>query len=192
MIGLDETMSCDEAQDLLEPWLDGDLPAGEAARVRAHLDRCAACAAELELAALIQTELRSLPQHDCPPEVLQRVLDTGRGGRGEIVPFRPSTEGAAQGRKAPRRSFRIVLAAAMLAAIVGGSVFFIQQREPAAGSPSADEVAQATEEARFALAYVGKVTRRAGLGLRDDVLRRRLVDPTTRSVRGLGSLPTEQ
>jgi anti-sigma factor (TIGR02949 family) len=183
MIRADETMSCDEARELLEPWLDGDLPAGEAARVRAHLDHCAECTTELDLAALIQRELRSLPQHDCPPEVLQRVLDTGRG---EVVPFeapRRAHTGAAKG-------FRIAVAAALLAAIVGGLSFLIPERSPA--NPSPAEVAQATREARLALAYVGQVTRRAGLGLRDDVLRHRLIDPTTRSVRGLGAFPTEQ
>ena len=186
MIGPDETMSCDEARELLEPWLDGDLPAGQAARVRVHIDRCAGCAAELDLAARIQSELRSLPQHDCPPEVLQRVFNTGRGGRGEVVPFEPrrrARPGAAQG-------FRIAVAAALLAAIVGGVSFLIPERPPA--SPSPDEVAQATREARLALAYVGQVTRRAGLDLRDDVLRQRLIDPTTRSVRGLGAFPTEE
>ena len=190
MIRPDETMSCDEARELLEPWLDGDLPAGEAARVRAHVDRCAGCAAELDLAARIQRELRSLPQHDCPPEVLQRVLDTGRGGRGgrgEVVPFEPrrrARTGAVQG-------FRIAVAAALLAAIVGGLSFLIPERPPAS-HPSPAEVAQATREARLALAYVGRVTRRAGLDLRDEVLRQRLIDPTTRSVRGLGAFPTEQ
>lgn len=186
MIGPDETMSCDEARELLEPWLDGDLPARQAALVRAHVDRCAGCAAELDLATLIQRELRSLPQHDCPPEVLQRVLDTGREGRGQVVPFesrRRIRTGAAQG-------FRIAVAAALLAAIVGGVSFLIPDRSPVS-QPSPDEVAQATRDARLALAYVGQVTRRAGLDLRDDVLRERLIDPTTRSVRGLGAFPTQ-
>jgi len=184
MIGTDETMSCDEARELLEPWLDGDLPAGQAARVRTHVDRCAGCAAELDLAALIQRELRSLPQHDCPPEILQRVLETGGG---KVVPFEPRRRvrtGVAQG-------FRIAVAAALLAAIVGGLSFLIPERSPAS-QPSPAEVAQATREARLALAYVGQVTRRAGLDLRDDVLRQRLIDPTTRSVRGLGAFPTEE
>jgi len=183
MIGPDETMSCDETLELLEPWLDGDLPPGQAARVRTHVDRCADCAAELDLATLIQRELRALPQHDCPPEILQRVVETGRG---EVVPFEPRR----RGRTGAVQGFRIAVAAALLAAIVGGLSFLIPDRPPVS-QPSPDEVAQATREARLALAYVGQVTRRAGLGLRDDVLRQRLIDPTTRSVRGLGALPTE-
>ena len=173
MIRPDETTRCGEVMELLEPYLDGDLAEADAARVRAHLVRCPSCAAELDLAAAIQRELRSLPQEDCPPEVLERVL---RSGRGEVIPFRPRY-----------RPFRIALAAAMLVAVLGTSVFLVRQQQ-SGDQPSTEEVAQATREARFAVAYVGKVSRQAGLGLRDEVFVRRLVAPTTRSVRELGSL----
>src|SRR5206468_7903883 len=103
-----DALSCAEALDLLEAYLDGDLPPGEADRVRRHLEACSACAAELSLAARIQGELRALPQPDCPPEVIERVR---RAGRGEVVPF-PSREGA------PR--WRIAAAAALVALAVGG------------------------------------------------------------------------
>jgi anti-sigma factor (TIGR02949 family) len=167
-----DALSCAEALDLLEPYLDGDLPPGEADRVRRHLEACPACAAELALAARIQSELRALPQPDCPPEVIERVR---RAGRGEVVPF-PFREGA------PR--WRIAAAAALIALAVGGGSLFVhlqhvqQQRE---------QVAEATREARLALAYFGKVTRKAGLDVRDEVLEKRLVNPVARSVsRSLG------
>ena len=162
-----DPLSCEEALDLLEPYLDGDLPPDEAGRVRRHLDGCPACAAELSLAARIQSELRALPQPDCPPEVIERVR---RAGRGEVVPF-PSRD------RAPR--WRIAAAAALVALGVGGGSLFVhiqhvrQQRE---------QVARATQEARLALAYFGKVTRRAGLDVRDEVLEKRLVAPVARSV----------
>ena len=165
----DHDLRCEEALEILEPYLDGDLPASEAARLRRHLEGCPDCASELELAGKIQRELRSLPQLDCPPEVLERVR---RAGRGEVVPF------------APRRfatGFRVAAAAAMLALAVGGGALFLHvQRQ--ADHPSPEEIAQATREARLALAYVGKVTRRAGLDVRDDVLVKRLVTPATESV----------
>ncbi|HEY4595496.1 MAG TPA: zf-HC2 domain-containing protein, partial [Thermoanaerobaculia bacterium] len=102
-----DALSCEEALDLLDPYLDGDLPPGEMDRVRRHLDGCPACAAELSLAARIQRELRALPQPDCPPEVIERVR---RAGRGAVVPF-PS------GERAPR--WRIAAAAALVALAVG-------------------------------------------------------------------------
>ena len=164
---LDHDPFCEETLGLLEPYLDGDLPAAESTRLREHLRRCGACAAELELAGRIQRELRSLPQLDCPPEVLEKVE---RAGRGEIVPF-------------PRRDrvgMRIAALAALLAMAVGGGALFL--RFERRDQPSPQEIAQATAEARYALAYIGKVTRRTRTNLREDVLGKRLVVPASRSV----------
>jgi anti-sigma factor (TIGR02949 family) len=169
MTGPDEPLSCEAALDLLEPFVDGDLDAAEEARLRAHLAGCASCAAERGLAERIQRELRALPQPECPPELLARVVQAGRG---EVVPF-PSP------LKTPRRTerLRIAAAAALVALAVGGGSLFVhlqhvqQQRE---------QVAQATREARLALAYFGKVTRRTSLDIRDEVLQKRLVIPVTR------------
>jgi anti-sigma factor RsiW len=171
---------CEVALEALEPYLDGDLPPAEAARLREHLECCPDCAAELELAARIQRELRSLPELDCPPEVLERVRRTGRG---EVVPFAPRRFAA---------GFRIAAAAAVLALAVGGGILFLHvQRQTE--RPTPQEIAQATREARFALAYLGKVTRRASLGVRDEVFEKRLVAPAVRSVsRSLGGPPAEQ
>jgi anti-sigma factor RsiW len=172
-----DDLSCEAALDLLEPYLDGDLPPGEADRLRGHLGSCAACAAELTLAGRIQRELRSLPQPDCPPEVLERVV---RAGRGEVVRF-PA------GR--PLR-LRIAAAAAVVALAVGGGSLFVhlqRQRD----RPSPEEVAQATREARLALAYLGRATRKAGFDVRDEVLQKRLVIPAARSVsRSLNEIPS--
>lgn len=172
-----DALPCAEALDLLEPYLDGDLPPGEADRVRRHLDGCPACAAELALAARIQSELRALPQPDCPPEVIERVR---RAGRGEVVPF-PSREGA------PR--WRIAAAAALVALAAGGGSLFVhfQHVQQQHVQRQQEQVAEATREARLALAYFGKVTRKAGLDVRDEVLEKRLVIPVARSVsRSLG------
>ncbi|HEX9942979.1 MAG TPA: zf-HC2 domain-containing protein [Thermoanaerobaculia bacterium] len=175
---LDHDLRCEEALEVLEPYLDGDLAPAEASRLRGHLERCPSCAAELDLAARIQSELRSLPQLDCPPEVLERVRQAGRG---EIVPFVP--------RQRATGLLRLAAAAAILTLALGGGALFLHvQRQP--DRPSPEEVAQATQEARFALAYIGKVTRRASLDLRDEVLEKRLIAPATRSVsRSLGGIP---
>lgn len=163
---------CEEALDLLEPYLDGDLPPGEMDRVRRHLEACPACAAELALAARIQSELRALPQPDCPPEVIERVR---RAGRGEVISF-PSRE------RAPR--WRTAAAAALVALAVGGGVLGVHLQRV---RQQQEQVAEATREARLALAYFGKVTRQAGLDVRDEVLEKRLVVPVARSVsRSLG------
>jgi len=172
----DHELPCEEALDFLEPYLDGDLPVAEASRLREHLERCPDCAAELALAARIQRELRSLPQLDCPPEVLEKVRETGRG---EVVPFRPRE----------RVGLRIAAVAAVLALAVGGAALFL--RFERRDRPSPQEIAQATAEARYALAYIGKVTRRTRMNLQEEVLQKRLVVPASRSVsRTLGETPS--
>lgn len=166
-----ESTHCDEVCELLEPYLDGDLPREEAERVRAHLAGCAACAAELALAEAVQRELRALPELDCPPEVLERIRAAGPP-EAQVVPFRRVWQ--------PSRAARIASIAAALALTVGGTAFLLQPEDPA--QPSAEEIARATEEARFALAYLGQVNRRAGLDLREDVFEKRLVAPVTENV----------
>lgn len=178
---------CDEASDLLEAYLDGDLPPAEEDRVRAHLAACPACAAELGLAAAIQKELRSLPQLDCPPEALTRIRAANAGEGGNVVAF-PA--------KPPARSDRRWLAAAGIAAALALAAAGTLQLLPSAGGrtpePSQAEIARATEEARFALAYLGKINHKAGLGLREEIFEKRLVVPAAHSVsRSLDAFPSE-
>jgi anti-sigma factor RsiW len=174
---IDDTLTCDftcdTALDLLEPYVDGDLAAAEAARLRSHLESCPACAAELALTRRIQRELRSLPQLDCPPEIVERARRQGA----EVVPFRLPLRRRRTGL--PLRTLRVAAAAALLALSLGGGALFIrsqQQRQRAA------EIAQATAQARYALALLGRVSRRTGLDVRDEVLARRVVLPAARSI----------
>jgi anti-sigma factor RsiW len=139
-----ETLRCEEARELIEPSLDGELEAMDETRLRRHLEACPSCAGERRLAVRIQEELRRL-----------RLA--------EVVPL-------AQ-RRRPVRPARALLAAAMLALTVGGALVLEQLRVRPADRPSPAEVARATAEARFALAYVGKVSRQTGLDLRDGLLR---------------------
>ena len=177
-----ESTYCDEVCEILEPYLDGDLPRDEAERVRAHVAACASCAGELALAEDVQRELRALPELDCPPEVLERVRASGprEARQANVVPIRRAWQ--------PSRAARIASIAAALALTVGGTAFLLQPKSPA--QPSPEEVARATEEARFALAYLGQVNRKAGLDLREAVFERRLVAPATENVsRSLEALP---
>ena len=178
----DQPLLCDEAFDLLEPFLDGDLTPEESARLQAHLEGCAACAAELALAGRVQAGLRALPQPDCPPELLARVLETGRG---EVVAF------PARARTLRIVRGRIAAIAAVAALAVGGGSLFVhlqhlQHLQQGAEARQA-QVAEATREARFALAYIGRATRKAGLDVRDEVLQKRLVTPAVRTLSRLSN-----
>jgi hypothetical protein len=169
---IDDDLICYDALDLIEPFVDGDLEPAEAGRLRSHLESCRSCAAELALAERIQAELRALPQHDCPPEIVERVRREGA----QILPFRSPVR--PRGAVLP---FRLAAAAALLALALGGGILFVRsQQQPR--QPSAAEIARATQQARYALAYFGKVSRKASLDVRDDVLGRRVVVRAAHSV----------
>ena len=177
MMRTDEPLRCDEALDLLEPFLDGELTPEEDERLRRHLAGCAACAAELAFSRRVQAGLRALPQPDCPPELLARVLEAGRG---EVVPFPARARTIHQ---------RFAAAAAVAALAVGGGALFLhsQQLQQRAEARQAQQVAEATREARLAFAYIGKATRKAGLDVRDEVLQKRLVLPAAQALSRLSN-----
>ena len=84
--GVDELpaprLTCREVVELLSDYLEDMLPAGERARVEAHLATCPECTAYLEqLRATIGT-LGRLREQDVPPPLLARLLAAFRGWRG--------------------------------------------------------------------------------------------------------------
>jgi len=174
---------CAAVLPLLESYLDGELPPAEAEGVREHAARCSACAAELRLAQAIGDGLRALPELDAPAAVLSRVREAAEMPA-EILPFErpaPATR--------PRRHRLAALAAALVLALFSALLLF-QVRSPQPSPPTAAEVARATAEARYALAFVGRASRRAGLEIKDEVLPEHLVAPAARSLsRSLAEIP---
>jgi anti-sigma factor RsiW len=205
---------CVAVLPLLEPYLDGELSPAEAARVREHLAHCPGCAAELRLAEAIQAGLRRLPALDAPPAVLMRVRAAALSETPEtperserpvpaaVLPFeRPAPELRRPASGRPRPALATVLAAALVLALLGTLLLF-QLRSPQPSQPTAAtaataatpaDIARATEQARYALACVGRASRRAGLELKDEVLPEHLMAPAVRSLsRSLGgALPPD-
>ncbi|MCB1054676.1 MAG: zf-HC2 domain-containing protein [Acidobacteria bacterium] len=151
--------TCDEADERLEAYLDGDLSEFEAARLKRHLSTCTACAAELAWAERVQHGLRALPEHTCPPQVLEDVLRNtsqapARAPR--ATPTQPGLTGWAPARadahpaagasslalSPPQRrlAWSTLLRAAALAASVG-LVAGLLWRLPSDGPDPADRVA---------------------------------------------------
>jgi anti-sigma factor RsiW len=170
-------LSCDAAEALLEPYVDGELAADEVVRLRAHLEQCRSCGAQLQLAQDVRSTLRELPELAPPTALLERVRSAAAQELRPVAvhPSRATPLSAA--KAAPRRwrpaAIRVALAAAVAALLAA----VLLMRAPAPVSPPSAQVARATEQARFALAYVGRVGRHAGLALRDEVLERRVLLP---------------
>ncbi len=178
-----EAMSCADVIERLEAYVDGDLSTMEAAAVEAHLEgggspgggrtgSCPACAAELRLALAVRRELRSLPELDASAATVRKITMEAERAR-----FRGP---------ASRRLWAGLAAAVLAAAVLGAGLWWgtLNQAPSVEQGGIADpaRVARATEEARYALAYLTRVNRRAGLKLRDDLFIDRVARPTARGL----------
>jgi anti-sigma factor RsiW len=174
---------CEQIRSRIDEYLDQELDGAEAARLELHAGLCPACAEELALARRVQQGLRSLPALACPEPVRAAVLDRARretaqrrrAGTGILGLCRSAAAGlrrrAALLRPAP------ALAALLLAALLGA---WIAERPAPPEIYSAEQVARAEAEVRWALAYVAEVNRRTGEKLREEVFEKRVIEPVTR------------
>lgn len=76
---------CDELEPLLSAWVDGELRAGERARMATHVQRCPRCRATLHELRVTQAMLRSLPTHRLPVAVLTPDGRKVGGGRSVVT-----------------------------------------------------------------------------------------------------------
>jgi anti-sigma factor RsiW len=94
-------MDCQEAKTGLSPYLDGELPSADAARIASHLIGCDECRRSLEelrmVGTLIRTQLaiRDTRTVDLAAEVMAAVAD--------LPPMRPTLRGALRRRLMWRR-----------------------------------------------------------------------------------------
>jgi hypothetical protein len=162
---------CADISDRLEAWIDGDLDDGEAAAVRAHVDRCESCRADQQLAEAVVAELRSLPEFEVPERVLQAVH----------TKTRPALGGSIRSFFSASR-FRPVPALAAVAAVVLAVLMFSSSPRPNEPQYSDQEVARAVAETKLALVYVGSIAQRAELRVRERVLNEGAAARTVRGV----------
>jgi len=176
-IGLPGSPGCDDVIDHLELYLDGldgtdgsdeglpGLTDAERATVEDHLTRCPACAQELGRAQRIRDGLRALPE----------------------VPFDLPLAGRETRRPWTRWSVPLATAAVLLLALITGVVWRTSQPATSVPEVSAEEMARAELEARYALARLAEVTRKTQEEITDEVLARHVVAPVQRRLmRSLG------
>ncbi len=161
---------CVDVLDRLDAWIDGDLEASEAARVKAHVDGCSGCREERQSAEEIRAELRGMPELDPPERVLALVRN-----RRPIAKKWPGAFNFPLTLRPVQAAIAMAAAAILLAVAVpwGGR----------SGSPYTDlEIRRAQAETRLALAYVGDAARRAERGVRKKVLDERDFPATVREI----------
>ena len=130
------TMSCDEVQDRLDDYVDGEVPAAELHEIELHLATCAACRDEERLLRAVLAHARALPREKTPPRdlwvgIAERIA-AGETERANVLRFFPRRLAGAGGWAL------LGAAAALLAALAFG---LFSSRRPAeapriAGRPS--------------------------------------------------------
>ncbi len=162
---LDE-MLCDAVLEQIEPFIDDELEAGSAERVRTHLENCPACAREAAAARIVLTELRSLPELDLPPGVMDQVRTVADGDTHRR-----------HGIARSRRPMAWLAAAAMVVVAIGAVTFSNRQ----SNRNDADAL-RAAAEVQLALATIGEISQRANRLIQAKVIDNR---PIPQSIRGL-------
>lgn len=132
----------EDFRDLLPLLAHGSLPAGEAARVRAHVAACAECTAELSsLESIRQVLSARVPQVDVAAIALAVFAATSRGTPLlRVVPGDASTATPAATVAAPRRGWvprHYVAAAASILVVVSLSIPLLRPDPTAAPEPVA-------------------------------------------------------
>jgi anti-sigma factor RsiW len=122
-------MTCKECLENLGPYVDGELPADEAARVEEHLRDCADCAATHRQLVDTSSQLRSgLMRYEAPDVLKARIrASLGESGR-DVGPRRVPLP--SRGRSGWARA----VAAAAVVAIVSSGLTFAAMRDRASSS----------------------------------------------------------
>jgi hypothetical protein len=76
-------------EELLAPYVDGELEDGERRAVEAHLAGCARCREEVTLARASVARLRALPELEAPAGLASRALAESGGGERAATAARP-------------------------------------------------------------------------------------------------------
>ena len=171
---MSEPLACTEVQDRIEAFLDHELGEPEARELEKHVAVCTSCEEELAWAGQVNVGLRTLRPETCPDSVVRAL-----------------TEELAQESQSRRRFapwVGLAIAAGLLALLVIAPLALRLDRSldrTVETAYSQEQLAQAEREARLAFAYLGAVTQKARVTLRNDVLLPRVVDPPRRALRDL-------
>ena len=160
-----DEMRCEDVLDLIEPFMDDELEAPVAEKLRNHLEGCPSCSREAVAARGVLTELRSLPELDPPPRVLVRL--------------QAATERSPLFNLARHRSRKMAWLAAAAALVLAIGVLTIGRQAP---DPTDAEALRAAAEVTYALACVSDITLRASRAIRNEVIDHRVVPVAARSL----------
>jgi hypothetical protein len=140
--------------------------------MQAHIDGCESCRQEQLLAEEVLAELRAMPEFEVPERVLQTVHRKSRPGVAEKL--HSIFDGAVR---------RPLPAMAAVAAILLLVIVMSPWDRSSVPEYSDQEISRAAAELQLAFAYVGDITRRAEVRVKERVLDESVAAQTMRGVR---------
>lgn len=178
MKSTDKSMSCDDVLERVEAFVDSDLPPDEAVAVEAHIYRCQPCAEEVEFAREMQASLRSCHKMQCPDRVVEAVyqhIGLQEQPANTQISRPPLWETVRQWFSSPR----MIPALGMAVVAVVAAVLLLK---PNAVEHSDAEVAEATRQVEWTLAYLGSVNERVTAVATGTAVQPYVVEPVQRAV----------
>lgn len=174
-----ENHNCRQVQDLLEAFLDDTLSGDEKKRVESHVHICTECQNELQIAEQVTQVLRTLPAKPCPPHVSDAVIASAQEERDGL------RQRFAQGwlDLKPRLHWRPIFATAVIAVLAIFATLTLERREPHYPPITPEELARVELDVKWTLAYLGHLSQKTGLSVRDKVIEPEIVAPIQRALR---------
>lgn len=71
-------MACQDAKEMLDAWMDGELPPDRAAQLNRHLGICRACAREADVLRMLIASLDSMPTVRVPAQLARKTMQKFR------------------------------------------------------------------------------------------------------------------
>ncbi len=131
-------MDCRETALLIQRDLDGRATPDETSRLAGHVQRCEACARELDRAGRLRRAFAAMPRPNCPPDLASRISASLAGGQGAALPSRSSFGGF---------GWRQAAAVLLTVALAGlGGWFLGGDRRPTVAGPNRHATAVLAEE----------------------------------------------
>lgn len=170
---------CLQVQDLLDAHLDDAVSAEEKLFVEAHLLSCSECQNEWQFAQQVTQTLRKLPVEPCPQPVSEAVLAAAQNERATVWQRLVSQW---TNRKL-KISWQPIFATAAIALLLVFATMTLNRNAPAPQQISQQELERVELDIKWTLAYLGNLSKKTGLSVRDQVIEPEVVAPIQRALK---------
>lgn len=171
----------DELIPLLDAVLDGVAGPDQKRRLEELCGQYPECAHERDTAMAVRSALLAIGTPAAPPSVARAVFRAVR--RRRMARFKSRVREGLDAIFGPAWRPALSLASAAVVFLTLFALFRPPQQPEAQTEYTAEEVQAAVEELRWALGYVGKVGKKTGLLIRDEIVEPHVMTPINKSLK---------